>query len=114
MKESNKPSIGSAILEDLVRETKNPNDDQVKYLRKILNNPTKIERIFKTSEHQLKTSAFHERCDNIKKTLTLVRTEFGKTIGWFTHNPWNSSGELVDSGKKVFIFSLGMKEKFVP
>ena len=66
------------------------------------------------SKQQFKAVAFHARCDNVKSTLTLVRTEFGKTIGWFTHNLWNSSEELVDSGKKAFIFSLEMKEKFVP
>ena len=47
----------------------------------------------------------------------LVRTEFGKTIGGYTHYPWvsNSNGTTVhDPGCKAFIFSLDMKEKFVP
>ena len=59
--------------------------------------------------------AFHEQCDNRRDTLTLVRTEFGKTIGGYTHYPWESSGGYVNDGdKKAFLFSLDRKEKYVP
>ena len=45
----------------------------------------------------------------------LVRTEFGKTMGGFTNHPWNSSGGWVsDPHSNIFIFSLDMKEKWVP
>ena len=44
----------------------------------------------------------------------LVRTEYGKTIGGFTHYPWNSETKyLTDSSRRAFIFSLDMREKFV-
>ena len=46
----------------------------------------------------------------------LIRTEFGKTIGGYTHYPWlsGSPGCFADADKRTFIFSLDMKEKFVP
>ena len=46
----------------------------------------------------------------------LVRTEFGKTIGGFTHYPWlpGNPGYTKDAGRKAFVFSVDMKEKFVP
>ena len=47
----------------------------------------------------------------------IIRTEFGRTIGGYTHYPWTSarSGEWVkDSGRRAFLFSLDMREKFVP
>ena len=46
----------------------------------------------------------------------LVRTEFGKTIGGFTHYPWlpGHAGHTKDAGRRAFIFSVDMKEKFVP
>ena len=46
----------------------------------------------------------------------LVRTEFGKTVGGFTHYPWlpGSTGWFSDAGRRTFIFSLDMQEKFVP
>ena len=47
----------------------------------------------------------------------LVRTEFGKTIGGYTHYHWTSPSSTTyvsDPGCKAFIYSLDMKEKFVP
>ena len=45
-----------------------------------------------------------------------MRTEFGKTLGGFTHNPWlpGSLGWFSDEKRRAFIFSLDMQEKFVP
>ena len=106
--------IESAILDNPLSFL-NTKDDQVEFLRTALKYPKRIERIFRASEHEFRVPAFHKYCDNIPNTLTLVRNEFGKTMGGFTHYPWASSGGGVyDSGKKAFIFSLDMKEKFVP
>ena len=45
-----------------------------------------------------------------------MRTEFGKTIGGFTHYPWlpGSPGHFGDAGRRAFILSVDMREKFVP
>ena len=55
-------------------------------------------------------------CNNQSDTLVLVRTEFGKTIGGYTHYPWLSGkpGSTNDAERRSFIFSVDMKEKFVP
>ena len=76
----------------------------------------RIEKLFKASENGFRAAAFHEKCDNISDTLVLVRTEFGKTIGGFTHYPWlpKSPEWFSDAGRRAFIFSLDMQEKFVP
>ena len=80
-----------------------------------MDNPYKIKRIFKASEHNFSVTAFHKKCDEILNTLVLVRTEFGKTIGGFTHYPWGfGSGKFDDFSKKSFLFSLDRKEKYVP
>jgi hypothetical protein len=53
--------------------------------------------------------------------VTIVRTEFGKTIAGFTHYPWTSDktngkyGNFVDDAeKRTFLLSLDLKEKMVP
>ena len=92
-------------------------DEQSSFLKQILSNPVRIERIFRASEHNFKAAAFHQYCDNKEDTLVLVRTEFGKTFGGYTHYPWTSPSSdtyVSDPGCKAFIFSLDMKEKFVP
>ena len=54
-------------------------------------------------------------CDNKEDTLVIIRTEFGRTIGGYTHYPWDSKNEeLYCSSRRAFLFSLDMKEKFVP
>ena len=76
-----------------------------------------MERLFRASEYSFSAKAFHEKCDNQEDTLVLVRTEFGKTIGGYTHYPWTSAGSwesVNDSGRRAFLFSLDMREKFVP
>ena len=109
--------IESAILSEKFGLNKSTIKEHADFLRIILNNPVKIKRIFRASEFDFKASAFHEKCDNINDTLVLVRTEFGKTIGGFNRYQWSSppKGEAFnDPNKRTFIFSLDMKEKFVP
>ena len=82
---------------------------------KAIGRPVKWERIFRASEHNFKIAAFHEKCDNKEDTLVLIRTQFGKTIGGYTHYPWDQSNSwLSDSGRRACIFSLDLMEKFVP
>ena len=47
--------IDSAIL--------NNQPEQAAFLKNILGNPKRIERIFRASEHNFKAAAFHEKCD---------------------------------------------------
>ena len=47
----------------------------------------------------------------------LIETEFGNKIGGFTHYPWFGPldwQKVNDAGRKSFVFSLSMKEKFLP
>ena len=48
----------------------------------------RVERLFRASEHSFSADAFHNKCDNKEDTLVLIRTEFGKTIGGYTHYYW--------------------------
>ena len=57
------------------------------WLSDVLDQPTKIERIYRASEHGFSAKEFHKKCDNKGPTLTLVRTEFGKVIGGYS--PYN-------------------------
>ena len=70
-----------------------------------------VELIFKASEHNFRADAFHEKCDNKLDTLTLIRTEFGKTIGGYTHSSWKSDSICTfvkDKSKRACLFSLDM------
>ena len=63
--------------------------EQKVFIRCALSNPRQLRLLFRASEHGFKVAKFHEHCDNIENTLTLVRTEFGKTVGGFTKYKWS-------------------------
>ena len=48
--------------------------EQKVFLRCALSNPRQLRLLFRASEHGFKVAKFHEHCDNIENTLTLVRT----------------------------------------
>ena len=44
------------------------------FLSNALSHPKQLRLLFRASEHGFKVAKFHEHCDNIENTLTLVRT----------------------------------------
>ena len=70
--------------------------------------------IFRASENNFSIKKFHELCDNIPDTLTLVHNEFGKKFGGYTPVAWTSDKKhwVADKSLKSFIFSVDMGEKF--
>lgn len=82
---------------------------------KSLNNPDKVELLYRASLNKFSAQAFHKRCDGVPNTLTLVRTEFNKVIGGFTSYPWQSEGGYVgDTSRKAFLLSLDLEEIMYP
>ena len=82
-----------------------------------LNNPHEIKLIFRASEHGFSAASFHKYCDNTSDTLTLVTTEFGKTIAGFTHYAWNevaNTNYVSSVEKRVFLIQLDLRQKMVP
>jgi hypothetical protein len=56
---------------------------------------------------------FHEKCDGIPNTLTIVWTVFNMKIGGFTPLKWSSSGGYAAGNlNETFIFSLTHNDKF--
>lgn len=79
------------------------------YLDNILKNPRRFELLYRGSENNFKASIFHQKCDNIPNTLTIVKTHFGKIIGGFTKYTWNQVEDkhyVEDLEKQAFLFSL--------
>ena len=113
-------SVESIKLPEVVNSLGSANiplkQEQIEFLMKSLKSPRKVELIFRASEHNFSAAAFHQKCDNKADTLTLIRTEFGKTIGAYSHYEWKSEGGnyVHNSRRRACIFSLDMMEKFVP
>jgi len=93
-------------------------EEQINYLYSALNYPVDMKLIFRASEHSFSALAFHLKCDNIPDTLTIVRTEFGKTVAGFSHYIWNKPTRkdkyVDDEERKTFLLQLDLQQKLVP
>ena len=91
-------------------------EKQKEFIYESLNKPKELKLLFRASEHGFRGAAFHEKCDNTPDTLTIVRTEFGKTVAGFTHYTWNqvNNNAVNDSGRRAFLLQLDLLQKMVP
>lgn len=65
----------------------------------------KLVLLYRGTKHGFGASDFHSKCDNIPKTLTLVKSTNGNIFGGYTENTWDMSGESKPDAN-AFIFSL--------
>jgi hypothetical protein len=83
-----------------------------KFFTKAIN---QVKLLYRASDHGFSIKKFHEKCDGIPNTLTVVRTEFDKKIGGFNVPKWSNphfSESAADNSKESFIFSLSHNDKF--
>jgi hypothetical protein len=66
--------------------------------------------LYRASLHGFRAHNFHEKCDHIARTLTVIKVTSGNIFGGYTEAMWNQSGEY-KADKSAFIFSLVNKEK---
>lgn len=86
--------------------------EYLKFLRESIHNPVKAELKFRASDHNFLSAKFHEMCDGVENTLTIVRTEFGKTIFAYAAQKWNPSGAYInDTTGRSCIVLLDIKKK---
>lgn len=65
----------------------------------------KLQLLYRASDDGYEAKNFHQKCDDIPNTVTLVRSSNGNVFGGFTTQKWDShSGYKED--KFAFLFSL--------
>jgi hypothetical protein len=64
--------------------------------------------LYRASDFYFSINEFHNRCDDIPHTVTVLKNEFGKVLGGYTPLVWNSNKKnwSPDKEHKTFIFSL--------
>ncbi len=77
-----------------------------------------VELIFKASRDGFKAMDFHSKCEGLTPTIVIAQTQHGKLFGGFTEVPWKVASkdyvEMSDPKETTFIFSLDLKEKYLP
>lgn len=73
----------------------------------------KIAPLFKASDHQFSSKAFHQAVDGVAPTLLLVKTTMGKKFGAYLNCKLNDREEwIADVSGLSFIFSLDRQESY--
>jgi hypothetical protein len=78
-------------------------------------NSQQLKLLYRGSLHGFRASTFHAKCNNIRKTLTVVKAaKSGNKFGGYTEATWNEDLNATKYYKKdanAFLFSLVNKEK---
>ena len=74
---------------------------------------SRLELLYRGSEHGFSAEEFHKRCDDSIPTTTLTfdLSEMGKAFGGFASVPWSSAHSLDYPDHTAFIFSLTNRTK---
>ena len=90
------------------------NPEEYKFLEKIFKEekkkkfrPTLLYRATRDTDNGL---IFHKKCDNIKDTLTLVKTKTGNIFGGYISETWDGNNYKKDDD--AFCFSIDLKKKY--
>ena len=116
-KEKELEKLHSITLEDIDSKIfKNAQD--IKLIERRLKNNNKfltnrkliLKLLYRATRDGDRAFNFHEKCDDIRGTLTLVKTTKGFRFGGYTNERWNSSSMGYKSDKSAFCFSLDFKK----
>ena len=103
-------NLGKLIFEEGASlESSSLVDDELKNTLKLFVgefNPTsEWKLLYRASDDGFKSNVFHEKCDNIPNTVSIIRSSNGYVFGGFTTQAWDSSGTNKQD-ENAFIFSM--------
>ena len=79
-------------------------------VRKHMSKNVKFFRLlYRGSRNGFRAQDFHEKCDGVKNTITVIQARNGRRFGGFTHAKWDKSNGY-KSDERGFLFSLDFKE----
>jgi hypothetical protein len=68
--------------------------------------------IYRSSDHGEEAEDFHERCDDIEGTLTIIKTKEGNIFGGYTSLSWDPEEEAEKKDDDAFVFSLNLEKLY--
>ena len=71
----------------------------------------KFKLLYRASEDGFSSSSFHEKCDGIKNTLTIIKSTNNNIFGGYTGAAWNQKGSYIYDTDS-FIYSFINKSNF--
>ncbi len=62
--------------------------------------------IFRATRDGTLSTNFHQKCDGIGPTISIIQTNKGYKFGGYAEKPWNKSGGWIIDDENAFVFSL--------
>ena len=107
-----KNKIDSKII--IKKEELNLISDRIQNNENLKNKKIIYKLIFRATRDGTLATYFHQRCDGISPTITLIQTETGHKFGGFAVKPWQSSGGWIKDDENSFIVSLDHMKIYNP
>lgn len=71
----------------------------------------KLRLLYRGTRDGFTAHAFHERCDNVGPTITVVKSAQGHVLGGFSDIAWSSDADEYKNSEGAFLFKLGQHEQ---
>lgn len=70
--------------------------------------------IFRATRDGHLSNNFHQKCDGIPNTITIIKTKKGMIFGGYINYKWRSNDEWILNDEKCFIFSISLMKIYYP
>ena len=87
---------------------------RLKNINYFKNKEISFELIFRGTRDGGTSKIFHQKCDGVPKTITIIKTIKGLKFGGYIEKEWKSKGFWVTDDENCFIFSLDLKKIYNP
>ena len=67
--------------------------------------------LYRATRDTFNTVIFHQKCDGVKNTISIIKNNLDYVFGGYASSPWNSSGQYIND-PNAFIFTLRRNGKF--
>jgi hypothetical protein len=72
----------------------------------------KLRLLYRGSRDGYESTSFHNKCDNVQHTITIVENNFAKVIGGYSDQTWNALESPWKTSENTFLFSITNKETY--
>ena len=88
--------------------------NRLKQINYFKNKNLSYELVFRGTRDGRTPKIFHQKCDGIPKTITIIKTIKGLKFGGYIEKEWKSSGDWISDDENCFIFSLDLHKIYNP
>ena len=78
----------------------------------LMNKIFRLKLLYWASRDGDSSASFHNKCDNIRGTITFVKTKTGLIFGGYTGETWNDGSCCYKTDSKAFCFSIDLRKKY--